>query len=397
MRAQRIYNSIAIVVTGVGLIATGFFLLNITRSSFWFFKGEIPPEISPGEFHVEGLTVPKQNIAGDFFINKMDITVSYPQKINIGNSGTVTLKYESIIYILDDSTPDFNAVSLQPIVYRKEMISNVLTSQQVKGRIRRKIPPNMGPKLDSTTKITIRPSQKLHFLQEKSTPITYQWYIAPKKTGNHYLLLDVLQLYNLDKSDKSDLKITLNKGEASIDTLGIIKMPFSVYTIYSVSRRTVEIVKVIVFALGGIFLVFGISRMKLMEIIMGNTGDTYNVGAPVGAVGKEANANVSGIVGTAQSGSHQEFTQHNYVPEQKQTLAEAAEEIQNLLKQLEQTNPTATVEQQKAYVDAAISPSIKQRCVGALKAGGETAIEEFLDNPYVNVGKAVVEGWLKPE
>ena len=41
--------------------------------------------------------------------------------------------------------------------------------------------------------------------------------------------------------------------------------------------------------------------------------------------------------------------------------------------------------------------TLKQRCVGALKAGGETAIEEFLDNPYVNVGKAVVKGWMKPE
>ncbi len=81
----------------------------------------------------------------------------------------------------------------------------------------------------------------------------------------------------------------------------------------------------------------------------------------------------------------------------EQTLAQAAEEIQNLLKQLEKTNPTATVEQQQAYVDAAIPPSIKQRCIGALKAGGEVAIEEFLDNPYVNVGKAVVKGWMKPE
>ena len=86
-----------------------------------------------------------------------------------------------------------------------------------------------------------------------------------------------------------------------------------------------------------------------------------------------------------------------YASEQKQTLAEAAAEIQKLLQQLEQTNPSATPEQQQAYVDAAISPTLKQRCVGALKAGGETAIEEFLDNPYVNVGKAVVKGWMKPE
>ena len=100
------------------------------------------------------------------------------------------------------------------------------------------------------------------------------------------------------------------------------------------------------------------------------------------------------VYGNAQN---VEGNQNIYASQEKQTLAEAAEEIQNLLKQLEKTNPTATVEQQQAYVDAAISPTLKQRCVGALLAGGETAIEEFLDNPYVNVGKAVVKGWIKPE
>ncbi len=90
-------------------------------------------------------------------------------------------------------------------------------------------------------------------------------------------------------------------------------------------------------------------------------------------------------------------TQNIYSSEQKQTLAEAAAEIQKLLKQLEQTNPTAKVEEQQAYVDAKIPLTLKKRCVSALQSGGEAAIEEFLDNPYVNVGKAVVKGWIKPE
>ena len=83
--------------------------------------------------------------------------------------------------------------------------------------------------------------------------------------------------------------------------------------------------------------------------------------------------------------------------EEKQTLAEAAQEIQNLLKQLEQTNPTATVEQQEAFVNAAIPPTLKQRCVGAFKAGGETAIDEFLfQSPYAKVGVSVIKGWMNP-
>lgn len=103
------------------------------------------------------------------------------------------------------------------------------------------------------------------------------------------------------------------------------------------------------------------------------------------------------FIDTAQEGSKPTFTQHIYSAEQKQTLAEAAKEIQNLLKQLEATNPAATEGEKIAYVNDKTTPSLKSRFVGALEAGGEAAIEEFLDNPYVNIGKAIVKGWIKPE
>lgn len=104
------------------------------------------------------------------------------------------------------------------------------------------------------------------------------------------------------------------------------------------------------------------------------------------------------FVDTAQSGSKQEFnqTQHNYAPEQKQTLAEAAAEIQRLLKQLEETNPNATDTEKAAFVNLAIPANTRQRFVSALQAGGKEALKEFLDNPYVNIGTAIVEGWQDP-
>ena len=86
-----------------------------------------------------------------------------------------------------------------------------------------------------------------------------------------------------------------------------------------------------------------------------------------------------------------------YAPEQKKTLAEAAGEIQKLLKQLEQTNPTATEAEKITYVNDETTPSFKRQAASALKAAGETAIDEFLDNPYVKVGKAAIMGWMKPE
>ncbi|MEG4625589.1 hypothetical protein Q5691_15045 [Microcoleus sp. w1-18aA5] len=102
-----------------------------------------------------------------------------------------------------------------------------------------------------------------------------------------------------------------------------------------------------------------------------------------------------GAMGDNARSDNNSFVQQQ--SEQKQTLADAAKEIQKLLKQLEETNPTATEAEKIAHVNDETTPSLKRRAVGALQAGTESAIEEFLDNPYVNVGKAIVKGWIKPE
>ncbi len=86
-----------------------------------------------------------------------------------------------------------------------------------------------------------------------------------------------------------------------------------------------------------------------MSDIQQKDGDTYNVGQ-AGAVGKYSRSDGNTFI---QS-------------EQKQTLAEAAMEIQSLLKQLEQTNPTATETDKVAYVNDETTPSFKRRVVGAL-------------------------------
>ena len=112
----------------------------------------------------------------------------------------------------------------------------------------------------------------------------------------------------------------------------------------------------------------------------------------------QSHAQIGGVVDTAQTGSYQEFNQHNYASEQKQTLAETAAEIQELLKQLEKTNPTATEADKVAYVNDETTPSFKRRVVGVLQSGGEAAIDEFvLDNKYLKVVKAAIKGWLQPE
>jgi hypothetical protein len=81
--------------------------------------------------------------------------------------------------------------------------------------------------------------------------------------------------------------------------------------------------------------------------------------------------------------------------ERRQTLAEAAEEIQELLMQLEKSQPTATEDEKVAYVNDETPLDLKFRVVNALKAGGEAATDTILDNsPYINVVKAILKGWI---
>jgi hypothetical protein len=143
-----------------------------------------------------------------------------------------------------------------------------------------------------------------------------------------------------------------------------------------------------------------------------NQGDTmpedqnneYNFHGSVGSVANQGNIGSSGnenTIGNAAADvkGDQKSIQHNYnyTPEQRQTLAEAAAEIQQLLKQLEQTNPTATEVEQKAFLTAAIPPTKRQRFVNALQEGGKELFKELMDNMYINTAIATIEGWQSAE
>ena len=85
----------------------------------------------------------------------------------------------------------------------------------------------------------------------------------------------------------------------------------------------------------------------------------------------------------------------NQGSERKQTLAEAAVEIQQLLMQLEKSNPTATEAEKVAYVNDETPPALKSRVASALKAGSISAVDTLVDNsPFSNFAKAIVEGWM---
>ncbi len=94
------------------------------------------------------------------------------------------------------------------------------------------------------------------------------------------------------------------------------------------------------------------------------------------------NATVYGVAGKVAG------DQIIYPSSQKQDLAEAAAEIQRLLKQLEETNPTATEKQKEAYINAAVSTPVRKRLLGAVTSGGKAALEAHIPHPKChNVSK----------
>ncbi len=93
-------------------------------------------------------------------------------------------------------------------------------------------------------------------------------------------------------------------------------------------------------------------------------------------------------------------TINNYSPEQRQTLSEAAEEIQELLDQLSKTYPTKTAVEKSAFATKAIEeiekkPDVKGKVLKALKAGGVAALMELTNNPVVKILTPMLESLLE--
>jgi cell division protein ZapA (FtsZ GTPase activity inhibitor) len=113
-------------------------------------------------------------------------------------------------------------------------------------------------------------------------------------------------------------------------------------------------------------------------------------GASIG-VGYSENVNSEQVGGTI----------HNYPPEQRQNLADAAAEIQQLLKQLEETYPTATEEEKETALAIKVqqeikhNPTFKARLRSALKEGGIEALKVLF--APIGIPIEMVRGWIEAE
>lgn len=81
----------------------------------------------------------------------------------------------------------------------------------------------------------------------------------------------------------------------------------------------------------------------------------------------------------------------------QRNLADSVVEIQQLLQILNRSYPPDIPADTQAEIDVAVkgiekNPGLKERVIGALKAGGIEAVKEVTDNPYVNILLAAYEG-----
>lgn len=96
---------------------------------------------------------------------------------------------------------------------------------------------------------------------------------------------------------------------------------------------------------------------------------------------------------------------NNYT--QDVNLAKAAQEIQDLLVQLDRTYPTKTKEEKQTAIVQTVeqhirrNPTLKNRLWNALKAGGVEALKQTLDgiykNPAVSISVEAIKGFLEAE
>jgi hypothetical protein len=117
-------------------------------------------------------------------------------------------------------------------------------------------------------------------------------------------------------------------------------------------------------------------------------GDSFTGPVGIGKVtGGTVNAkNIGGVINEAKS----------------KNLAETVVEIQQLLKQLEQTYPTSTTAEQVLVAAEAVKriesdPAWKQRIVNAAKEGGLAAFEKAFDNPIGACIVGAIKGWQEAE
>jgi uncharacterized protein YjbI with pentapeptide repeats len=132
-----------------------------------------------------------------------------------------------------------------------------------------------------------------------------------------------------------------------------------------------------------LFILFNQANDKL--------GEVPKLMAEQPKVQQNFHASVYGVAGNVEG----DF--NNYLPEQKQNLAEAAADIQKIINQLAQTNPTTDAVTEAIHQEIKRNPTLKARLISALKAGVLEGLKTFVNHPLFNIPAETIKGFLEAE
>ena len=143
-----------------------------------------------------------------------------------------------------------------------------------------------------------------------------------------------------------------------------------------------------------------LGRPSIQAETYNNQGDTMSQGSKQQFNNDLRNTQIAGGLVNADTVSAHQIGGNitNYTQEQKQNLAQAAAEIQQLLFQLSQNNPTTDEAVTEAiHQEIRRNPTLKARLQSALKAGGLEALKAIFNHPLFNIPAETVKGWLEAE
>jgi hypothetical protein len=130
---------------------------------------------------------------------------------------------------------------------------------------------------------------------------------------------------------------------------------------------------------------FNETRVEMISTNYNDNSQNYNFGDIYG----NNNINMGSI-----SGGGQTISNGVNPVDSKAELRQDLENLKALLQKLEGINPHASATDRQQFLESAIPKTTRERLIAAFKAGGESAIKEFLKNPYAKVVVATIKGWM---
>ncbi|MHC5855163.1 pentapeptide repeat-containing protein [Nostoc sp.] len=107
--------------------------------------------------------------------------------------------------------------------------------------------------------------------------------------------------------------------------------------------------------------------------------------------------NIANFANKNQDDARQQANQNIYQSQQNHNLDGTKKEIQQILNQLAQTNPTTDVVTEAIHQKIKTDPTFKARLLAALKAGGLEALKAIFNHPAFSIPAETIKGYLEAE